>query len=428
MTKSYCSFPFEHQYVHMSGSVRLCCATMENATDKKGNRVHMNNDSLQKAWNSDYIKNARLKMINGEVLEACTKCVEQEARGYKSMREENNRESNFQKVNADGSMDIMPYSLELHFGNVCNLKCKMCGQNYSNQIGKEILQIGKDNKDFLNWVYKESGNVNTWTNNLSVEYKWFQNKKIKNKLFEYVSQNITRFTVIGGEPTIIPEFYELLNYCHERNTLKDKTIILTTNLTNVNPKLTKWLPKLKQWTVWASVDGLGERTEYIRYPSNFKKVVENLNFYKKLVLQSNNGKIVFSPAIQLLNIDQLDDIIKWWLEFSDGNFGKQFGISWMAQVHYPTICNYDILPKEYKDKIADKLEKSSEQFKNFSSITKYYNNQITNLRHNNMSNEKKIHFQKAFIRYNDTQDKHRGHTTWRNLLPNLEEALTKAIK
>ena len=100
----------------------------------------------------------------------------------------------------------------------------------------------------------------------------------------------------------------------------------------------------------------------------------------------------------------------------------------MAQVHYPTICNYDILPKEYKDKIADKLEKSSEQFKNFSSITQYYNNQITNLRYNNMSDEKKIHFQKAFIRYNDTQDKHRGHTTWRKLLPDLEEALTKTIK
>ena len=35
MSKTYCDFPFEHQYVHMSGSVRLCCATMENVTDKK---------------------------------------------------------------------------------------------------------------------------------------------------------------------------------------------------------------------------------------------------------------------------------------------------------------------------------------------------------------------------------------------------------
>ena len=29
---------------------------------------------------------------------------------------------------------------------------------------------------------------------------------------------------------------------------------------------------------------------------------------------------------------------------------------------------------------------------------------------------------------NDTQDKHRGRTTWRTLLPDLEETLTKSIK
>ena len=164
MTKTYCAFPFQHQYVHMSGSVRLCCATMENVTDKKGNRVHMNNDSLQKIWNNDYMKDVRLKMKNGEVLKACTKCIDQEARGYKSMRQEDNEEKNINSVNTDGSIDTMPNSMELHFGNVCNLKCKMCGQDYSNQIGKELLEIGKNDVDFLSWVYKQSGNVNNWTN------------------------------------------------------------------------------------------------------------------------------------------------------------------------------------------------------------------------------------------------------------------------
>ena len=425
MSNTYCAKLWNHQYIHMSGSFRYCCATMHNITDKNNNRLHINNNSLEKAWNSDDVKQTRLKMINGEDISACVKCVDQESRGYKSMRETQDMEKNFALTKDDGTVDIMPTTMELHFGNLCNLKCKMCGQQYSNQIGKELLEIGKNDKDFLNWVYKESGNVNIWTNNLSVEYKWFQNTKIKNKLFEYISQNINSLVVIGGEPTVIPEFWELFEYLEQKDTLKNLSVTLTTNLTNVNPKLTKWLPKLKQWTVWASVDGLGERTEYIRYPSNFKKVCENLEFYKNLL--GTNGDITLSPAIQLLNIDQLDDIIKWWLEFSDNKLGKQFNISWLAQVHYPTICNYDILPKEYKDKIADELEKSSEQFKNFSSITQYYNNQITNLRYNNMSDEKKIHFQKSFIRYNDRQDQFRKGKTWRELLPDLEQTLTDSI-
>ena len=412
----------------MSGSVRLCCATMENVTDKKGNRIQLNNDSLQKAWNSDHMKNARLKMKNGEVLEACTKCIDQESRGYKSMRSEVNEERNIKNVNEDGSMDAMPHSMELHFGNVCNLKCKMCGQNYSNQIGKEILQIGEKDKDFLTWVYEQSGNVNNWTNNLSVQYTWFQNKKTKNRLIKYVSKHITRLTIVGGEPTVIPEFYELLDYCYENNTLKDKDITIVTNLTNTNPKMTQWLPEMKSWKIWASLDGIGDVTEYIRHPSNFTKVAENLDYYKKMLTKHGNGSITFSPAIQLLNIHQLDDMLKWFIDFSDGTWGDNFNISWMAQVWYPRICNYDIAPREYRVMVADKLEKSAEYFGKYNGISFFYNKQIENLRTDQLDTNTELDLQKSFIRYNDTQDKHRNSKTWRNLLPYLEETLTRRQK
>lgn len=428
MSKTYCDFPFEHQYVHMSGSVRLCCATMENVTDKKGNRVHMNNDSLQKIWNNEYMKQVRLKMKNGEQLKACSKCVDQEARGYKSMRKEISQEKNLNKVKADGSIDIMPHSMELHFGNMCNLKCKMCGQDYSNQIGKELLEIGETDKDFLSWIYKQSGNVNNWTNNLSVEYNWFQKEKTKNKLIKFVNDHIITLTVIGGEPTIIPEFYELLDYCGNNDTLKDKNITIVTNLTNTNPKMTQWLPKTKSWVIWASIDGLGDRTEYIRYPSNFDKVVENLEFYKKLIKESGNGKLVFSPAVQLLNIDQLDDMLKWFINFANGDFPRLFDVSWMSQVWYPKICNYDMAPEEYRFRIADKLAKSSKDFKQYDNIHNFYQTQITNLKQDHLSKQERRHLQQSFIRYNDTQDKHRGKTTWRQLLPYLEETLTKSLR
>lgn len=428
MPKTYCALPFQHQYIHMSGSVRLCCATMEDATDKKGNRFHMNNDSLQKVWNSDYMKDARLKMKNGEVLKACAKCVEQEERGYKSMRDSQREEENLASLKDDGSMDILPHSMELHFGNVCNLKCKMCGQNYSNQIGKEILQIGEKDKDFLDWVYKQSGNVNNWTNNLSVEYTWFQNKKIKHRLIEYVSKNITRLTVIGGEPTVIPEFYELLDYCYKNNTLKDKDITIVTNLTNTNPKMTQWLPEMKRWCIWASLDGLGATTEYIRYPSNFKKVTENLYYYKKLLDTHGNGLITFSPAIQLLNIHQLDDMLKWFIDFSDGDWGNTINVSWMAQVWYPRICNYDIAPREYRLIVADKLQSSVEYFKEYEGISYFYEKQIDNLRIDHLDEDTGKSLQAKFIRYNDTQDNHRKGNTWRNLLPKLEETLTNSLK
>ena len=373
------------------------------------------------------MKNARRKMINGEILKACSKCIDQESQGFKSMRLESNKDRNLKNVMSDGTMSTMPHSMELHFGNVCNLKCKMCGQDYSNQIGKEILKIGENDKDFLAWVYKQSGNVNNWTNNLSVEYTWFQNTKTKNRLFDYISKNITLLTIIGGEPTVIPEFYELLEYCYTNGTLKHKEITIVTNLTNTNPKMSKWLPEMHEWRIWASLDGIGDTTEYIRFPSNFKKVTENLNYYKKLIYKHGNGSITFSPAIQLLNIHQLDDMLKWFIDFSEGQWGKKFEISWMAQVLYPRICNYNTAPREYRLMVADKLEKSVDYFKNFKGISKFYLNQIQNLRTDQLDADTEKNLQSSFIRYNDTQDKHRKGKTWRVLLPKLEDTLTKNI-
>ena len=431
--KTYCRYAWRHQYVHMSGSFRLCCITKDNLLNDKGHRFNINQDSPEKVWRSNHMNEVRRKMTNGEPLKECARCYEHEARGFKSFRDQEEREKYIALTNSDGSIDSMPETMELHYGNMCNLKCKMCGQNYSNQIGKELLEIGAKDKDFLNWVYHQSGNVNIWTNNLSVEYKWFKNKKTKNKLMQYVSDHVQKLTAIGGEPTIIPEFYELLDYCYKQDTLKNKTLILTTNLTNVNPKMIDWLPKLKGWGVSASIDGLHERQEYIRYPSNFNKVVENLKFYTNLAKKNNKGSIMFSPAIQLLNIDTLDEIIKWFLNFAEGDFDGQggkdlFDISWLCQVWYPKICNYDIAPTDYKNYVADKLSKSIDDFKNYKQIAHFYKNQIENLRLDPLSKNEKKDFQASFIRYNDTQDKHRGKTTWRQLLPYLEETLTNTAR
>ena len=81
---------------------------------------------------------------------------------------------------------------------------------------------------------------------------------------------------------------------------------------------------------------------------------------KAFFVPHGNGKITFSPAVQLLNIHQLDDMLKWFIKFSDGDWGNTVDISWMSQVWYPRICNYDTAPREYRLWVADKLEKSAD--------------------------------------------------------------------
>jgi len=384
---------------------------------------NMQQDQILDSWNSNYMKNIRLKMIAGEEIVNCKKCVDAESKGLNSMRALNNKEKYINTTNTDGSIDYDPQSLELHFGNTCNLHCKMCSQQFSHMIGKELIKMGEQDPEFLQWVKKESGVLNNWTGELDMVYDWYKNQKIKKSIFEHVSKNVQSLTVIGGEPTIIKEFYELLEYCSVQNTLKNKQITITTNMTNTSKNLSSWLSAVKNFTIHASIDGLDARNKYIRYPCDWNSVLKTIAFYKETIQKHNNGSFSFSPAIQLLNIDQLPQLCMFFIE----NFiSNRCSIAWISQVRYPIICDYAVLPTEHRLKIADKLETATKKI-NHAHTVKNLLSHATDLRTEIFSMDQQKMYQQMFVRYNDHQDKFRNSTTWRQLLPELETALTKAI-
>jgi len=419
MSKVFCNKPFDHNYIHTNGKFRLCCTTIQDIyTDNNYNLFNAGKHSVNDYWNSNRMKEIRKNMIAGKQTRDCRRCYQQEKNNFQSLRSTNRMEDYVNNTRADGTYTKPASTMQIQMGNICNLKCKMCSQMYSHMNGLELLEIGKEDPDWLHWVKQQGANVNNWTNELGIKQEWYKNKEFKLKMFEHISQNIVSLNVIGGEPTLIPEFYEMFEYCERQNTLGNKSVTLVTNLTNTNPKMTKWLPKLKEWRIWASVDGVAERTEYIRYPSQWKIILKSLDFYKNLARESNGG-ITLSPAIQLLNVDQLDDIIKWWINWCGGELNEKYGFTWLATVWYPLICNPAIAPREWRLKVADKLDKFT--------FDDFYKNYIIDLRKEKHSKEQMLNYQKSFIKYNDRQDKHRKGKTWRELLPNLEQALTDSI-
>jgi hypothetical protein len=89
-------------------------------------------------------------MIAGEDIINCKKCVTAEFQGLQSMRTVDNKEKWINSTNQDGSVNHLPTDLELHFGNTCNLHCKMCSQQFSHMIGKELLRMGEADQNSYN--------------------------------------------------------------------------------------------------------------------------------------------------------------------------------------------------------------------------------------------------------------------------------------
>lgn len=420
MSKVFCDKPFNHNYVHPNGKMRLCCTTIQDLpTDNNYNLFDANKHSIDDYWNSNRMREIRRKMIAGEKIRDCERCYRQEEQGAESLRSTEGMDEFIIDTLPDGTYQKSATTMQIQLGNICNLKCKMCSQMYSHMHGMETKEIGEQDPEWLHWVKEQGANVNNWTNELGTKQEWYRSKETKLKMFGHISRNITQLVVIGGEPTLIPEFYELFEYCDQQGTLEDKNVTIVTNLTNTNPRLTKWLPKLKKWQIWASVDGVGERTEYIRYPSKWNTILNSLEFYRNIL--NENGNITLSPAVQLLNIDQLDDIVKWWLDWCGGELNERYGFTWLATVWYPLICNPSMAPREWRLKVADKLS----EYK----FDQNYENIINELKRDQHTPERYQELQTAFIKYNDRQDKFRGvKKTWRELLPELGIALEKSLK
>jgi len=426
MSDTLCNYPFRHLYVETNGHQKLCCMPNEFIEKNDGYRHFKMTDGLVSGWNSDYMKQVRINMLKGNKVSACKKCYTLEANGQQSLRmaagqiNETVQQKYISKCAPDGTMETMPDDIELHFGNVCNLKCRMCSHKFSHSIGKELLEIKKDDPTFFQWIQKQGGNVNNWsTGDLSEKYEWFKDKNVLKKVFEDIHNHVKSLRIIGGEPTVIPEFWELFEYLSSRGSLKDKKINITTNGTNTNPKMLRWFKEAGKIEIMFSLDALGPRNRYIRYPSDWDTLMRNLDIYKK-ISESNTNSIRYFIAVtpQILNVDQLTELC---LHFE--KVGHYVDIN--PDVVSPRILDFNYFPLEYKKKVIEKLQTGLDKVKskkNVSRIQSIINTLKTDFDHKEIERNSK-----DFVKYNDFLDKFRKTDSWRELLPDLEKILDKKL-
>ncbi len=250
MTDVRCNLPFNHNYIHTNGKMRLCCTTTQDIPTDDNYILHdAGKHSIDDYWNSKRMKQIRKLIMQGKKVKDCVRCYEQEENGLASLRQPDDIDFYFSQTQPDGTLNLPATTMQIQMGNICNLKCKMCSQMYSHMNGIELRDMGKQDPEWLHWVKEQGANVNNWTNELGMKQEWYKNKNLKYKLFKHISDNINHLQVIGGEPTLIPEFYELFEFCESHNTLDSKEVTIVTNLTNTNNKLSRWLPKLKKWRI-----------------------------------------------------------------------------------------------------------------------------------------------------------------------------------
>ena len=272
--KSFCIFPFIELLTNQrtDGYTTVC--------GRSSTPVAHISEIKNWAKNKDY-SIIRNKMLNGVMLpEHCSNCYDLEARNILSAREQETVEwANRLNLTSLDDLNLIesPAYYEIRPSNICNLQCRMCGPESSQLIGKEYKKINLINEMPLG----EHSN------------------------FDIVNfANLKKLYVAGGEPTAMPEFYDFLDRCINENKIFE--FLVNTNATKINSRFKKQLKLLPHMQFIVSLEGIGDLNHYIRWPSSWDTIVENMKY-----LVENNHKIAVNTTASIYNVTKLYDLFKW---------------------------------------------------------------------------------------------------------------------
>ena len=311
MTKYLCTAPWTHTYVSPQGERRLCCASREDAKftkqylDSGGGSTSFDPVSLEEHWNSDYMKDIRKRMLAGEAIPQCVVCNENvlNLHTYRKYFTETLFPHKIQDIlnstDETGHTTMVPISYDYRLSNLCNFKCRMCGDQLSSSWETE-------NK-------KQTKPTDAWLQpNTRRKIHNFQIEVLEEELQAAVDQGvIEEIYWVGGEPLMFEKHWTIMQQLVDSGQSKNVTVRYNTNLSRTKYKkydLYNMLDNFKNVNICASIDAIEDIGEYIRTGLKWPEFLQN--FYDGMFLIDKYGQdaIVFDVTLTTPGLFGLKDM------------------------------------------------------------------------------------------------------------------------
>lgn len=277
-SKVFCMFPWLHLNATPRGDIYPCCSN-----DYSAPLANTRDMSLEEAFNTDYMKQLRLSMLEGKKSDICNFCYSHEKASPHSFRtySMDNFADHFDEVmnmtHKDGTVDEfkMRY-FDIRFSNICNFKCRTCGTEFSSQWALEDRKTYNPDGPIIIHVDDGKGDV----------------------LQEIIDQvdHIDLAYFAGGEPLITEEHYVILEEMIRKGRT-DTVLRYNTNASTISYKqydifdLWKHFDRIE---LSCSIDHYGERAELMRHGTDWGRVENNLKRFRGLDYVEFQLNTVFS--------------------------------------------------------------------------------------------------------------------------------------
>jgi MoaA/NifB/PqqE/SkfB family radical SAM enzyme len=356
----FCVLPWVSLETSPVGTVRPCCLAEEEITDNDGQKFDLNTASFANIQNSGYMKNLRQQFLDAKQPQTCRKCWREERAGRTSKRMHTLDRLKHMLPDQSWTADAKPLMfLDLKLGNICNLKCRICGSWSSSTFATEELDQLRGNEQKKASYHYQMLRQGAWPRENPVFWKEI----------DQVVDQIRYIEFTGGEPFMIQEHFDMLQGLVDRGIAGQIEIHYNTNGTQWPAHAESIWCHFKAVEIAFSIDDVGARFEYQRSNAVWSEVETNLSQFKQLRERNANIQLQVCTTVNVFNVLYLEDVANW--------IDRQgFDFVYWNMMHEAYYFSIGTLPETAKTAIADQLSTSSvsdQTRKEFNNIIDFMN-------------------------------------------------------
>ena len=337
----FCVLPWISLETSPIGTVRPCCLAEHELKDETGAKFNLTLASFDDIQNSQDMKTLRKQFLDGQQPETCRKCWDEEASGRTSKRMHTLDRLKHMLPDVEWTTDAKPLVfMDLKLGNICNLKCRICGSWSSSTFAVEELeyQTDKDHKQNYHYLMLEQGR---WPRD---------NKTFWDQIAEKASQlRYIEFT--GGEPFMIKEHFAFLTRLVIQGLAKNIEIHYNTNGTHFPKGAEEIWQHFKLVEIAFSIDDVDQRFEYQRSGANWKDVQSNIDKFRDMRTRLDNLQLQVCCTVNVFNVYYLEAVAQWIL-------AQDFDFIYWNMMHEAKYFSIGSLPANAKFEISYKLRQA----------------------------------------------------------------------
>ena len=351
-----CLAPWVHTYLSPQTERRMCCASREPAQNFEqyidtgagtGRYIPI---TLDEHWNSEHMKSVRRRMMAGEILPECEVCNDQLLntsvyRSYFDHLFQHKLPEVFSNTADDGSTTMEPVSWDYRFSNLCNFKCRTCGDMLSSAWESEQKQ-----NNMVDWTNSK----NNWMRaDIRGQIAHFQENQVEAEFAAAVERHaVEEVYWVGGEPLMYEQHWRYMRRIIELGDGGKLYARYNTNLSRVDYRGSNLyvdiLSNIRDWQICASLDGTGPTGEYIRTGLDYVLFLKN--FRQGLEIATNPRQMRLDFTLTLPGMTEVAAM---------NSLAQELGVEMLAKVIFsfsPDIVMSPLaLPRHILDPWVDEL-------------------------------------------------------------------------